>query len=235
MEAVAIIIILASIGAGLFGLINLVKPLGLLRIRRRRYAAAVVGGSVFAFFCGALLGAASQPGGLNTGIERAEKENGARGAGAAPKVEQPAGVTQAEFDAYYNGVQDALRPCDTAVTAAAESIQGGDVYSAYPVVSRAEDLCLSTGSDVRSVKIPRSARGEVKKAFEEARDACEYVGTAKWSAMRQAAKVLDGDSRPSTVSNAKAELGGMNTATIQCVTTILGVAVKAGVKLPGEK
>lgn len=236
MFALALIVFLISIPAGIAGLVLVIKPIP--PITKRRVGAAILAASFVMFWGGAITAGATMSPEMKAAGEAQQKkdeEDRARAAAAVPKVEQPAGVTQAEFDAYYNGVQDALRPCDTAVTAAAESIKGGDVYSAYPVVSRAEDLCLSTGSDVRSVKIPRSARGEVKKAFEEARDACEYVGTAKWSAMRQAAKVLDGDSRPSTVSNAKAELEGMNTATLQCVTTIIGVGVKAGVKLPGEK
>lgn len=242
METVATLIVLASVIAALFGLVNLIKPLGLLRIRRRRYAAAVLGGSILAFFGGALLGAASQPGGLNAGIERAEKEREARAGAATATAAAPAAkkqvsdqLTQAEYEAYINGVQSALRPCDTAVSAAVDGIKGGDSYAAYPLVSRAEDLCLSTSSNVSAVKIPRSAKGETKKAFQDAREACEFVGTAKWAAMREAAKVLDGDNRPSAVSKAKADLEAMNPATTRCVMTIALIGVQAGLKLPDQE
>lgn len=233
MEVFAGFVVLASLLLGLFGLVNLVKPLGVAKITRRRHAAGVIAGAVFLLFAGGLLGAASQPGGLSAAADAPAVKGP-----ADPEVKRaeakPAGISQAEYDAYYQGVMVALGPCDTAVSTAAEAMQGGDILTAYSAAKHAEDTCLSTNTNVRAVKIPRSARGEVKDAFEEAREACEYVGTAKWAAMRQAAKVLDGDMRPSAVSRAKEDLEAIGPVTMRCVATVIGVGVKAGVQLPGD-
>lgn len=239
MEAVAIIIILASIGAGLFGLINLVKPLGLLRIRRRRYAAAVVGGSVFAFFCGALLGAASQPGGLNTGIERAEKENGARGEAAAAPAEKPApkqappqGVTQVEFNAVWGAAKVVMSRCDTPLRRAGEIVGTGDVYAAYPAVQRAEEDCNQAMMLMSDIEPPKSAKGDVRRAIIEARDACATTAFIKADAMKKLGLVVNGDTRPSAFADAKAELERGQLSNLHCLAKFAAAAEAAGVTLP---
>lgn len=237
MEAIAVIILLAAVAAGIFGIINLIKPLGFMRINRRRHGAAVLGGSVVVFFLAALLGAAAQPGGLQAGVEKAEAERRAEAkakpAAAPAAAPQPAGVTQADMDRFYSEVQQAVGPCDARVSAAVDAMAGGDAYVAFPIVQAAESTCLSTSSEVGSIDIPRAAKGEVKKAFQDAREACALSGTIKWSAMGKVKKVVNGDMRPSAVSAATSELESTGSYTMRCAVAVGIAAVKAGVKVPG--
>lgn len=239
METVAILIVLASLGAGLFGLINLVKPLGLLRIRRRRYAAAVVAGAVVAFFCGGLLGAASQPGGLKAGAERAAKEREARaGAGEAPKpaaavkAAPPPGVTQIEFNAVWGATKVVMARCDDPLRRAGEIVGTGDVYAAYPAVQRAEQECNRAMMLMRDIDPPKSAKGAVKRAFLDAREACSTTAFIKGQAMEKLGRVINGDARPSAVSDAKAEIENGQMANVSCIAKFAAAATAAGLTLP---
>lgn len=239
METVATIIVLASVGAALFGLVNLIKPLGLLRIRRRRYAAAVVGGSVVTFFGAALLGAASQPGGLNAGIERAEKEREARGGAAAGPAEAPAvkeappeGVTQGEFNAVWGAAKVVMSRCDTPVRRAGEIVGTGDVYAAYPAVQRAEQDCNQAMMLMRDIEPPKSAKGDVRRAIVEARDACATTAFIKGDAMKKLGLVVNGDARPSAFADAKAELERGQLSNLHCLAKFAAAAEAAGVTLP---
>lgn len=238
METVATLIVLASIVVGLFGLINLVKPLGLLRVRRRRHAAAVVGGSVVAFFGGALMGAASQPGGLNAGIERAEKERDTRGGAAAaakmPAVKEtaPEGVTQIEFNAVWGSAKVVMERCDEPVRRAGEIVGTGDVYAAYPAVQRAEQECNRATRLMDNIRPPASAKGDVKRALIDAREACSTTTGIKSEAMRKLALVVNGDSRPSAFAEAKAELQRGQLSSLSCIAKFAAAAEAAGVTLP---
>lgn len=236
MEAIAVIIILAAVGAGIFGLINLAKPLGFLRIRRRRHGAAVLGGSIVAFFLGGLLGAASQPGGLEAGRakaaaerEAAEKAKPAPAPAPAPK---PTGVTQAELNATWGATKVIMDQCDGPVAAAGQSLSGGDVYAAYPYVQRAEQACTDAMMRMSDLAIPRSAKGDVRKAFNDAKSACQTTAFIKSEAMKKVGIVVNGDTRPSAFTDAQAEMKQGQIASLNCVATFAKAAEAADLVLP---
>lgn len=234
MEAVAILVVLASIGAGLFGLVNLIKPLGWFRLTSRRYAAALVVASFFAFMVGGLMGAASQPGGLSAAME-AEAESST--ASAPTKDEHtekaaPAGVTQAEFDSLWARIKIAMEPCDAQVGRAGEAMSGGNAYAAYPLVIRAKDVCWSASSAISDLDLPRSAKGDARKALDEGRDACSMAMFLKRQAMDKVAKVVDGDSRPSAVAAAQSEMEDAGRQTMACVIGMGRAAEASDLVLP---
>ncbi|WP_438852479.1 hypothetical protein [Brevundimonas nasdae] len=240
METVAALLLVGSILAFLFGVVNIIYPLKQLKITKRLVGVFIVIGSMAGCMGAGSLGIAAQPGGWTAEMARqeAERKEAEKNKPAEPvvaaKTAPPAGVTQAEFDVYQQSIMTALAPCDQAVARAGAVLQEGDVYSAYPVVKSAENVCLGTSTDVTGVKIPRSAKGEVKKAFQDARDSCRMVGTMKWSAMRDLAKVLDGDNRPSAVSAAREGMESASGFTLRCVVGLAATAEAANLKFMAE-
>lgn len=230
METVGIIIVLASMAAALFGLVNLVKPLGFLGIRRRRWAAAVVGGSVVAFMVGSVIGAAGSPGGL----EGAASAGRAEPAPAAPTKAppRPAGVTREEFQMVWSQVKAQMEPCDAAVQRAGQAMQTGDAYAAYPLVTRAQSVCQDNWMAVGDIDIPRSAKGDVRKAIVEARDGCGTALFVKQDAMEQVAKVVDGEGRPSAVSAARQRMEEAGSMTMVCIVGFMRAGEATGHTLP---
>lgn len=236
MFSFALVIFLLSIPVGIAGLVLVIKPIP--PITKRRVGAGILAGSFVLFWASIIIAGMDMPEGQQPSAAAAAKgQQGERARGAAvpaPKVEKPAGVAQAEYETYYDGVMNALKPCDTAVSSASTAIGAGDVYAAYPVVQRAEQVCLSTAGDVRAVRIPRSAKGEVKKSFEGARESCSMTGTMKWAGMRALAKVLDGDMRPSAVSDAKQQMAASSSYALVCAANMVQIAQAAGLELPAS-
>lgn len=65
MKTYAVILTLVSIPVGIFGLANIVKPLGWVALRRRRHAIGVFCGALAALWLGVYLGAFTPAGELS--------------------------------------------------------------------------------------------------------------------------------------------------------------------------
>lgn len=233
-DAIGIILVLAAMVGFVFGVVNLIKPLGRLKITDRLRALAVVGGSFVVFLVGGFVGAAGMSGGP-TGAADASAAPPATELGAASAKTaraNPAGISEAEFVGIWTSVKVAMEPCDNQVGRAGEALQGGDIYGAYPLVQRARETCMHASMAVSDVDIPRSAKGEVRKAIEEARERCSTTMFVKRKAMGKVAKVVDGDARPSAVAAAREELEEGSTMTMGCIVGFMSAAEKAGHVLP---
>lgn len=232
MEILAIMVALASVAGFLFGLVNLVKPLGWLKITRRRHGLYLVVGSFFVFIFASLVGAASQPGGLSAASE------GAAGPAerASPKeaAAKPAGLTQAEYDQLWTQTSQIMEGCDLPMRAAGEALGTGDPYAAFGPVTRARRACEAAWLEMSDLRLPRSARGDVKKAAEKAVDECEMALFLKREAMGQVAKVLDGDTRPSAVQKAQEDMESATASTYMCVAAYAGLASTAGLEFAAD-
>ena len=232
MEAVAIIIVLASFAAGVYGIINIIKPLGFLRIRKRWHGLVVLGGSCFTFVLGGLLGAAGQPGGLSAAPAEASAKAPESGAPAQAAAKKPAGVTQVEFNTMWSQMKSVVGQCDAAVAGAQEGMKSGDVYKAYPRIQMAYEVCRDASLDVYKVEVPRSAKGEIRKKLLQARDACQMSIVSKQIAMESVGKVANGDGRPSAVSKAQEDMETSGQGALQCAVGFMGAASEAGLTLP---
>ena len=236
METFAIIMVLASFVVGIFGLINIAKPLGWLKITRRLHGAAVFGASIVAFFLFSLLGAASQPGGLSAApAEASTKAPEVKEKADAPSevaAKKPVGVTQAEFNAMWSQMKSVVGQCDAAVAGAQEGMKTGDVYKAYPRIQRAVEVCRDASLDAYNVEVPRSAKGEIRKKLLDGRDACQMSIIAKQIAMESVGKVANGDGRPSAVSKAQEDMERSGQGALHCAVGFMSAANEAGLVLP---
>lgn len=233
MEALAMAIVLLSVPMFIFGLVNVIRPIQKIGIRHRAIGGVIMLGAFFSFFAGGLLGAASQPGGLEGLPEdrpaAAEKNDRAPAKKAAP----PANITQAEFDAVWTQATQIMGPCDRAVDTATTALQSGNAYTAYPAVQRAERTCGSVSLDMFDLDIPRSAKGEVREKLKEAKDRCQSAMTQKQIAMKGIARVLDGDARPSAVSAAQEDAERAQAMVLGCAVSFMGAAQAGGLNFAG--
>lgn len=231
MEAFAIIMVLASLIAGIYGLINWAKPLGFLKITKRWQGAAVFGGAFISFWVFAFIGAASQPGGLSASTpneQQAETQSSAA-------VESPAkkdGVTQEEFNAVWNRVKNEMERCDAPLRRAGNAIGTGDVYTAFGPVKAASEACETAWLDMGRIDIPKSAKGDAKKAIKEALDTCNTAIYLKRESMKQLQTVLDGDVRPSVMADLKDKMDRGAGLTTRCTYEFLAAASKSDLVLP---
>lgn len=232
MEAVAIIVVLASFAVGVYGIINIIKPLGFLRIRKRWHGLVVLGSSCFTFLLGGLLGAAGQPGGLSAAPAEASAKAAESGAPALAAAKKPAGVTQAEFDGMWRQVKGSMESCDASLRRAGEVVGAGNAYNSFGPVKAAGETCKAVWLGMDRIEIPRSAKGDVKKALSDARDTCSTAAYLKTEAMEQMAKVLDGDARPSVMADLQDKMQRGGDLSSGCFVEFLGAAGKAGLTLP---
>ncbi|GLK49640.1 hypothetical protein GCM10017620_26130 [Brevundimonas intermedia] len=236
MFALALIVFLISIPAGIAGLVLVIKPIP--PITKRRVGAAILAASFVMFWGGAITAGATMSPEMKAAGEAQQKkdqEDRARAAAAVAKVEQPVGVTQAEFDAVWGATKVVMDRCDAPLRRAGEIVGTGDMYAAYPAVQRAEDECNQAMLLMQDIDPPKSAKGDVKRAFLDAREACATTAFIKGDAMAKLAKVVNGDSRPSAFAEVKAELERGQLSNLHCLAKFAAAAEAAGLTLPEFK
>lgn len=249
METIAIIIVLLCSAAFVFGAVNVIYPLKALRIHKRLVGVFIILGSLAGCVGGGIMGAASQPGGFQAAIDKAEADRVATEKAAADQADRtapqratvaavpapprrPTGLTQGELETMWTSVKNAMAPCDSRVSRAGEILGGGDMYAAYAAVQQAKEVCSRGNSDVMAVDVPRSARGEVHDALMQARERCSTSVFVKYQAMGKIERVVDGDARPSAVAAAQTSMEEAQTFTLGCAVGFMSAAQKAGLVLP---
>lgn len=233
MFSFALVLFLLSIPAGIAGLVLVIKPIP--PITKRRVGAIVLAVSFVIFWASIIIAGMNLPPEDKAAGERAAAEEREARAGAAvapPPAKGPEGVTQIEFNAVWGAAKVVMERCDAPVRRAGEVVGTGDVYAAYPVVQRAEQECNQAMMLMSDIEPPRSAKGDVRKAIVEARDACATTAFIKGDAMKKLARVLDGDTRPSAFADAKAELERGQMSSLHCLAKFAAAAETAGVTLP---
>jgi hypothetical protein len=134
-------------------------------------------------------------------------------------------------------VLDGIAECDSAATTAAGAMGGGstDIYEAYRLATRAESACRAAVPVLAALKPPEHAKGDVRKAFKDALNACTQAATAKQLTMSAAAEVVNGDSSPKTVNRAAQQTNDALASSFRCGALFIAATDKAGLELPELK
>lgn len=222
MEAIGGFIVFASFAAFVLGVVNIIRPQGWMRVRKRLVGAFIVLGSMGGCVAGASMLPQPPP---STDVSVEAKAVAA----PAPKRE---GMTQAEFDGVWSDVKTRMERCDGPTRRAAEALGTGDVYAAFAPTKAAAAACEDVWLKMSTFELPRAAKGEVRKALKEAIDICETATYAKREALQGLMKVLDGDQRPSVMEQVTSEMERGKAATTMCGIAFMGVAEEAGLVLP---
>lgn len=130
----------------------------------------------------------------------------------------------AMIDAFH----DLVAPCDAAAQVAQASLgPTGNVREAYSTAKHAEAVCTQVRMDLMRLKPPAGARGDVKKAFDQALSDCAAAYGSKRSAYGELAKLIDGDQRPSAVAKVTEEMEFTRTFAVRCEAGLTSAVEKA--------
>ncbi len=240
METLGGILVLASLAAFVLGVVNVIRPQGWMRVRKRLVGLFIVLGSLGSCVAGAAMlpppdveatqaapkaeEAASKP--PRNITDRPEK---------APPALKTSGLTQAEFDGMWAGVKRQMERCDAPVRRAGEVVGTGNAYAAFRPVKAASDACREAWLGIDRIEIPRSAKGDVKKALRDARERCSTAAVVKKEAMDRMAKVLDGDDKPSSMAALQDSLKRGTDLSTGCWLGFLAAATEADLEMPEFK
>lgn len=231
MEAIGGFIIFASFAVFILGVVNIIRPQSWMKVKKRLVGVFIILGSMGGCVAGASMlppVEATSAGAEKAPAKVADKEP-ARVAEAPAK---PAGMNQAEFDAVWSQVKMKMEQCDVPLRRAGEAVGTGNAYAAFAPVKAAGEACKSVWLEMGRIEIPRSAKGDVKKAMQAAQDTCESAAYQKKEAMEQMAKVLDGDMRPSAMAELQETLERGKALASGCWIGFMSAADDAGLTLP---
>ena len=214
MEAVGGLFVLVGLGLFLVALVALFRPIPKLKLGTRGRAGLALVGSVVLFIVGGSLLPEVEP-----------------SAATATPALKPADV-KAETKALWTELTEAVGGCDKASNEVAAIFEKSrDLYELYPVVKSASGACMEAAVGLGKLKVPESTQGDTRKDFEEALERCSAAYALKGAGYSQMAKVLDGDHRPSQVSDAMETMQTANAGQWACVAGFFAAADKAGVPL----
>lgn len=254
MQAFAGFIIFVSFIVFILGVVNVIRPQAWMKVRKRLIGAFIILGSMAGCVGGSIMSVSAEPGGWAAAMEagrearEAEEAKAAQEKQAKPEVAETAdaaklptaaprthGLTQAEFDGIWTGVKSQMERCDAPVRRAGEVVGTGNAYAAFRPVKAASEACRDAWLGIDRIEIPRSAKGEVKKALREARERCSTAAVVKKEAMDRMAKVLDGDDKPSTMAALQDSLKRGTDLSSGCWLGFLAAATEAGLEMPEFK
>ena len=150
---------------------------------------------------------------------------------AKQEVGDPRRLT-GETKALWKQLVAATKPCDDAAKEIAVSAQSGfDVYRLYRQAKGAQQLCSEAAGDLRSLGVPASAQDGVADAFEEAIQGCSNSYMVKSATYQKMLVVLNGDMRPSAISDLEDSMRAAETLTMGCTIGVVQAAAKGDVPL----
>ncbi|GAA0394700.1 hypothetical protein GCM10009093_21590 [Brevundimonas terrae] len=221
METLGGILLFAAMAASVLGVLNLIKPQAWMKIKKRRYGALMILGSLFATGLGGSMLPVPEDSAVKAVADQTDTN---------PIVRD--GVTQEEFEVIWTSVKNYMARCDGPLTAAGTALESGDVYAAYGPTKSAAEACEAAWLDMGKIRIPKSAKGDAKTALKDALDTCNTAIYLKREALKQLQTVLDGDVRPSIMEDTKDKLergGGLST---KCTFDFLAAATQSKLMLP---
>jgi hypothetical protein len=189
----------------------------------------IAGGSIFLMILFAGLAAFLAP---DAKTEARSGPDGERLAAAQAGSDSPKSSLTNETKALWNQLISTTSSCDEAAKTVASSVQKKfDVYELYRQAKDASQLCGEAASSVQALDPPPSADGAIADAFDEAIDRCSDSYTIKGSAYQKMLVVLDGDMRPSAVSDLEDSMKAANSLSLGCAAGMMQAAAKGDVPL----
>lgn len=154
---------------------------------------------------------------------------------AAPSPTKRASVApdpQAKMSAlvaWYDKIAVESRPCELAMRKISSAVTAGDRYAGYEVASSAQEVCREAAAGVAKLDPPTGLSPDGQDAIEGVITTCAYVNTARQGAASATAKVMDGDDKPSSVSDVKEKFNHVDTANLACAAKIVGLVSGEGI------
>ena len=216
---------------GVFGLLAVIVgllmfiPLKVLRAKRRVALWLSVGGFV-SFVLGLIL--------TPTPAQQGQPEVSATTHPAPSPARSPGSPdikarVEREATALWASVVRIDEACSSASKRVAKAGASADPYQIYPAAKAAEEACSSASSETNKLLPPASLDGSQKTAFADAIEKCGQAQMVRSTAYSKVAEVVDGNLRPSAVTEAKENLQTAQSASIFCAAGFFDAAAKAGI------
>lgn len=121
--------------------------------------------------------------------------------------------------------------CSDASKKVAKASGAGDIYEIYPAAKHGSEACSSASTDTDNLLPPASLDGEKKNAFQEAIQKCSQAQMLKSTAYSKLAEVVDGNTRPSAVTEVKEYLETAQSGGLYCAAGFFEAAAKADIDI----
>jgi hypothetical protein len=231
MEGLAVLLFLGSIVALVYGAVKFVRA-GKQDPSRRRLARNWMLGAFAAFVLSLIVVPKRDPQSASAPADAAggEKPTAAAATEAEEAAEQKKVLTN-QTVALWQRVVNISAGCEAAARGVTKASATGDVYTMYPAVKAAEEACRNASMATERLDAPEAADGKIEDAFEDGIEKCARGQLAKQMAFAKLAEVLDGDSRPSAVTEAKRRIETASEAGLYCAAGIVGAASEAGLDI----
>jgi hypothetical protein len=108
--------------------------------------------------------------------------------------------TKDDFRANYKSMMALSKRCDDSLSATSSWLKAGDAIRAYDAAKNTQAVCYDVSANIRQLDIPAGVAGEARAKLEEAHEKCASAYSTRAYQMSKVMKVLDGDMRPSKLS-----------------------------------
>lgn len=133
---------------------------------------------------------------------------------------------KAEIEGLWASLTATTKPCDDANERVAAELSRSrmSVVDAYDLARQGARLCSETWSSIRALPRPKAVNRESRKQFDKVLDGCADAYLARSAMLNEAAKVLNGDRRPSRLSTVRGLGGTAQAQTLTCVLAFTELA-----------
>lgn len=142
---------------------------------------------------------------------------------------KPKGPSAADIKASFSTTQAAVfaaaKPCDEAIAKASRT---RSIQASYEISRAAEALCRQAGLDIDNAHFSDLGSSDAEDGLNKAVDCIGLSYIARSTAMGDAAKLMDGDQRPSQIAAFREEMSQAMSDFQQCEVQYLAAADKYG-------
>ncbi|MFT4911619.1 MAG: hypothetical protein ACI9YM_000189 [Brevundimonas sp.] len=245
--------IVALIGMGLFvvSIITLIRPIRRIKLGTRKRAGIALAVSIGLFILGGTIMPPPTPEQIaareaveaqrTVDREKADQERTAKRSAdqkadadrEAAALEQQKPAMTAAAKSLWDQVTVEVSSCDQSAKIFSDYMgrRGASIYEAYPLAQQAERICGQSATNVGRIGVPDTIPSTKRDAFKEAIETCRNAYYAKSSAFDQMSTVLNGDMRPSAVSDARQAAERAEAGTMLCGLGFLKAVNDAGLSL----
>jgi len=164
-----------------------------------------------------------------------DAENQATAPQTAPTPQAPTGPSaeaRAAFEETHNRFMGLANRCDSAWGVMTDAAGSNDAYAAYTAADRGSDICRDVSLAMGRLEFSNLIERDTRRALNRAVDECSLAMVGRQTAMDQAARIFDGNVRPSAVDEFQQRAGFAQQQTIQCMVQYIRAATDAGYEIP---
>ncbi len=225
----------------IIGAVALIRPIQKIKLGTRKRAGLMMAAAFVLFFVGASIMPKPTPEMIAareaeaartraTDEKAASDQAAAQAQQAEAQAQQNKGAITAAAKGLWDQVTVQVSACDQASKNVAQVAgrRNPSIYDLYPMVQEANGVCRAAGSRVRDLDVPDVIPRQHREAFAKALKTCSDAYYVKASAFDSMGKVLNGDARPSAVTEAREASEAAQAGTMLCGVGFLQAVTGAG-------